>query len=227
MSKKCTQKTTPIPSNLFKNEATIHKLQLKIKTKPDLNYEPPPLDCGGGGINSGSSNINYNYNSNGSTKNQRSTTVYASGGGAATTTTLTQPQQQQYEFQQQQQQNIECYGCIKAWYRTKKYLNIVSDKVSTFSMECSTRVNKCGTWLCSRTNGGPQYHNPSEKFENSFSNNGAAVSTSSASSPGGTGTPTKPSVVIQHGPGPSPVSSVSCDETEPPPKNCYRLVVLG
>ncbi|KAL5291592.1 RASD2 family protein [Megaselia abdita] len=93
-------------------------------------------------------------------------------------------------------------------------------------MECSTRANKCGTWLCSRTNGGPQYHNPSEKFENSLSNNGP-VTNSSASSPCGTGTPTKPSVVIQHGPGPSPVSSVSCDETEPPPKNCYRLVVLG
>lgn len=207
---------------MYKNEATIHKLQLKIKTKPDLNHEPPPLDSGGGGING-----------------KRSTTVYmqsntgGGGGGyypttttATTTTTNTTLQQQQYEYQQQQQQNIECYGCIKAWYRTKKYLNIVSDKLSTFSMECSTRANKCGTWLCSRTNGGPQYHNPSEKFENSLSNNGP-VSNSSASSPCGTGTPTKPSVVIQHGPGPSPVSSVSCDETEPPPKNCYRLVVLG
>lgn len=147
-----------------------------------------------------------------------------------TTTTITNTnlQQQQYEYQQQQQQNIECYGCIKAWYRTKKYLNFVSDKLSTFSMECSTRANKCGTWLCSRTtNGGPQYHNPSEKLENLITNNDPVSNSSASSSPCGTGTPTKPSVIIQHGPGPSPVSSVSCDDSEPPPKNCYRLVVLG
>ncbi|CAH1958802.1 unnamed protein product [Acanthoscelides obtectus] len=34
--------------------------------------------------------------------------------------------------------------------------------------------------------------------------------------------------VVTSGPGPSPASTNSCtDDVVPPPKNCYRLVVLG
>lgn len=32
---------------------------------------------------------------------------------------------------------------------------------------------------------------------------------------------------ISQGPGPSPSGSGTCDDTEPPAKNCYRLVMLG
>lgn len=32
---------------------------------------------------------------------------------------------------------------------------------------------------------------------------------------------------VMHGPGPSPGSSGSCDDSQPPAKNCYRLVMLG
>lgn len=41
-------------------------------------------------------------------------------------------------------------------------------------------------------------------------------------------TPTEHNMTtVQSGPGPSPGSSGSCDDIIPPPKNCYRLVVLG
>lgn len=41
-------------------------------------------------------------------------------------------------------------------------------------------------------------------------------------------TPTEHTMtMVQSGPGPSPGSSGSCDDIVPPPKNCYRLVVLG
>ncbi|XP_056640002.1 GTP-binding protein Rhes isoform X2 [Diorhabda sublineata] len=33
--------------------------------------------------------------------------------------------------------------------------------------------------------------------------------------------------VVTSGPGPSPVSSTSCDDVVPPSKNCFRLVMLG
>ena len=32
---------------------------------------------------------------------------------------------------------------------------------------------------------------------------------------------------VMHGPGPSPGSSGSCDDSQPPARNCYRLVMLG
>lgn len=40
-------------------------------------------------------------------------------------------------------------------------------------------------------------------------------------------TPTEYTTTITSGPGPSPGSSGSCDDVVPPPKNCYRLVMLG
>lgn len=40
-------------------------------------------------------------------------------------------------------------------------------------------------------------------------------------------TPTEYTTTVTSGPGPSPGSSGSCDDVVPPPKNCYRLVMLG
>lgn len=71
----------------------------------------------------------------------------------------------------------------------------VGGKISTFTMECTSRFNRCGTWFCSR-------------------NNGATLDR-----------PRSPSSDVFQGPGPSPGSSG--DDSNPPPKNCYRLVMLG
>ncbi|XP_055383723.1 GTP-binding protein Rhes [Condylostylus longicornis] len=133
----------------------------------------------------------------------------------------------------------------------------LGDKIGTFSMECSTRINKCGTWFCTRNN-----------YNNSNNNNNNNNNLFNDINGGGSGSnsnsqiddeeqpitsqyqqqqkqqqlsnnqqqqqingPTKPSNQITHeivqGPGPSPGSSGSCDDSEPPPKNCYRLVMLG
>lgn len=81
--------------------------------------------------------------------------------------------------------------------RTKRHLLEVGDKISAFTVECSQKVNKCTTWFCTNRNNGPQYAE-----DKSFGE-------------------------VMHGPGPSPGSSGSCDDSQPPPKNCYRLVMLG
>lgn len=60
-------------------------------------------------------------------------------------------------------------------------------------------LSMCSSWLCTR--------NDKEKI--------ATPSRDQSSS------------VVTSGPGPSPGSSTSCDDVVPPPKNCYRLVVLG
>lgn len=77
----------------------------------------------------------------------------------------------------------------------------VGGKISSFTMECTSRFNRCGTWFCARNNG----------------------TTSSAS----VDRPRSPSSDVFQGPGPSPGSSGSCDDSIPPAKNCYRLVMLG
>lgn len=59
----------------------------------------------------------------------------------------------------------------------------------------------CSSWLCAKTD-----------KENK------------ASTPAGD---CHPAAVVTSGPGPSPGSSNSCEDVVPPPKNCYRLVVLG
>lgn len=62
-------------------------------------------------------------------------------------------------------------------------------------------LSMCSSWLCAKTD-----------KENK------------ASTPSGD---CNPSAVVTSGPGPSPGSSNSCEDVVPPPKNCYRLVVLG
>lgn len=64
-------------------------------------------------------------------------------------------------------------------------------------MECTNRLNRCSTWFCSRNNDTTMDRTRS------------------------------PSVDVFQGPGPSPGSAGSCDDSVPPPKNCYRLVMLG
>lgn len=61
-------------------------------------------------------------------------------------------------------------------------------------------LSMCSNWLCAKTD--------KEK----------------ASTPSGE---CHPAAVVTSGPGPSPGSSNSCDDVVPPPKNCYRLVMLG
>lgn len=74
----------------------------------------------------------------------------------------------------------------------------VGDKISTFTMGCTNRLNRCGSWFCSRR-------------RNSSANE----------------RPPSPASDIFQGPGPSPGSGSCGDDSQPPPKNCYRLVVLG
>lgn len=67
-------------------------------------------------------------------------------------------------------------------------------------MECSNRINRCATWLCGKT-----------QNNNNISEH-----------------PSSPLTEVTQGPGPSPGSSGSCgDDSQPPPRNCYRLVMLG
>lgn len=93
----------------------------------------------------------------------------------------------------QQQTTIPSTPCS----RTKYHLMEVGGKISSFTMECSNRINRCATWLCGRSRNG---------------------SSDNQRSPGDD--------VVQ-GPGPSPGSTGTCDDSQPPPKNCYRLVMLG
>lgn len=84
--------------------------------------------------------------------------------------------------------------------RTKQHLLEVGDKIRGFTMECSNRINRCATWLCVKTQ---NTNNTSEH-------------------------PNSPLTEVTQGPGPSPGSSGSCgDDSQPPARNCYRLVMLG
>lgn len=74
----------------------------------------------------------------------------------------------------------------------------MGDKISSFTISCSSKLNQCTSWLCTRSN---KANN--DKY--------GAVSSSE----------------VQQGPGPSPVGSCGDDDSHPPPKNCYRLVMLG
>ncbi|XP_026481057.1 dexamethasone-induced Ras-related protein 1-like [Ctenocephalides felis] len=80
-------------------------------------------------------------------------------------------------------------------------------------MECSSTLGRCAGWLCGKTG----FASPGE-------NNNAAVAGHNTSNGD---RPASPVIEIMHGPGPSPGSSGSCDDSQPPLKNCYRLVMLG
>lgn len=62
--------------------------------------------------------------------------------------------------------------------------------------------NMCSSWLCAKTD------NKEKPPATPPGDYNSAIATAS-------------------GPAPSPGSSSSCDDAVPPPKNCYRLVVLG
>lgn len=85
--------------------------------------------------------------------------------------------------------------------RTKRHLLEVGDKISAFTMGCSTKMNRCTTWLCAKNGGGGNLHSYNDVQS--------------------------PTAEVMQGPGPSPGSSGSCDDSQPPAKNCYRLVMLG
>lgn len=62
-------------------------------------------------------------------------------------------------------------------------------------------LSMCSSWLCAKTDKENKVSTPSGDCH--------------------------PAAVVTSGPGPSPGSSNSCEDVVPPPKNCYRLVVLG
>lgn len=80
--------------------------------------------------------------------------------------------------------------------RTKQHIIEMGDKISAFTFECSSKLNQCTSWLCTRSNG---IHDRQRT----------------------------PSTEVHHGPNPSPAGSCGDDDSHPPPKNCYRLVMLG
>lgn len=88
-----------------------------------------------------------------------------------------------------------------------------SDAIAVAAMECSSSLGRCAGWLCGKTG----FASPGE-------NNNAAVAGHNTLSGD---RPASPVIEIMHGPGPSPGSSGSCDDSQPPLKNCYRLVMLG
>ncbi|XP_055845515.1 GTP-binding protein Rhes [Episyrphus balteatus] len=98
------------------------------------------------------------------------------------------------------------------WCRTKDHFINIASRIGTCKMECSTRLNKCGTWFCSRTNNNNNNNNMTFNSGNNELNGAKPIPFTSE---------------IVQGPGPSPGSSGSCDDSEPPAKNCYRLVMLG
>ncbi|XP_019867870.1 GTP-binding protein Rhes [Aethina tumida] len=69
-------------------------------------------------------------------------------------------------------------------------------------------ISSCTNWLCTRKDGAA-----GEKMANHH--------------PHGPLERKDVQPVVTSGPGPSPGSSNSCDDVIPPPKNCYRLVMLG
>lgn len=84
--------------------------------------------------------------------------------------------------------------------RTKKQVNDVTERLSHFTMECSSQLNKCASWLCKRSSG-----NLNERQRS-------------------------PSADMIHHPtamNASPAGSGVMDDDGPPARNCYRLIVLG
>lgn len=81
--------------------------------------------------------------------------------------------------------------------RTKRHIMEMGDKISTLTINCSTKLNQCTSWLCTRSNGTNDRQRTPSATE------------------------------VHHGPNPSPAGSCGDDDSHPPPKNCYRLVMLG
>lgn len=96
--------------------------------------------------------------------------------------------------------------------RTKRHIMEMGDKISSFTIDCSSRLNRCTSWLCTRSNRMNQNVNGSA---------GAAAAAGSDKQR------TPSASEVHHGPGPSPAGSCGDDDSHPPPKNCYRLVMLG
>lgn len=85
--------------------------------------------------------------------------------------------------------------------RTRKHLRDVGCKIGSFTMDCTSRLGWCRSWFCMRPNDGLA---------------GSAADRQRT-----------PSTDTFQGPEPSPGSVGSYDDSVPPPKNCYRLVMLG
>lgn len=81
-------------------------------------------------------------------------------------------------------------------------VNDVSERFSHFTMECSSQLNKCASWLCKRTTSGnlnERQRSPSaDMIHHSANFNSSPVATSGIE-----------------------------DDSQPPARNCYRLIVLG
>lgn len=89
----------------------------------------------------------------------------------------------------------------------KQAVNDVTDRFSHFTMECSSQLNKCTSWLTKRTTGGGS-GNLSERQRSPSADMIHHSSNMMMSS--------------------SPVGSTAVDDdSQPPPRNCYRLIVLG
>lgn len=90
--------------------------------------------------------------------------------------------------------------------RTRKHLMDVGGKIGSFT----TRLNGCGSWFCVRRHAG----------------GGGGSTGSDRTSETPPDRARTPSTDTYHGPGPSPGAG-SYDDSIPPAKNCYRLVMLG
>lgn len=86
--------------------------------------------------------------------------------------------------------------------KTKRHLMDISDKLSKASMVCTNRLNRCSTW---------------------FNTTRSSDKSSTIDSGDYPKVPMSPELI--QGSGQSP--SASYDDSVPPPKNCYRLVMLG
>lgn len=83
----------------------------------------------------------------------------------------------------------------------------ISAKLCNFTLECTAQLNKCAAWFCkSRSAGGTKLGLKSKGRSPSVDMLHHATSTIS-SSPAGTG--------------------AVDDDSQPPARNCYRLIVLG
>lgn len=90
-----------------------------------------------------------------------------------------------------------------------RQVNDVTDRLSHLKMECSTQLNKCASWLCKRSSSG----------------NGSAGGNLNDRQ-------RSPSVDMIHhhsaAMNASPIGSGGVeDDSQPPARNCYRLIVLG
>lgn len=90
--------------------------------------------------------------------------------------------------------------------RSSSKVGNVSEKFCNFTLECTSQLNKCASWLCKSRSAGGNSFGEIRRRSPSVDMLHHATSTIN-SSPAGAG--------------------VVDDDSQPPARNCYRLIVLG